>query len=258
LKINHNIAALNAYNNLSKNMSSTSKTLERLSSGLRINRAADDAAGLAISEKMRSQIRGLSQADRNILDGVSLVQTAEGGLQSIHNMLQRARELSVQAGNDTLTDSDRQGIQEEIEQLKKGINDTANNTQFNGINLLNVDDDGYFVDKTITKTTSTDYTVTVPVTTTETVTWTEEVTEIDEESSLVDLSKASSITIYEQTDRPFPSYEKTYSIDSLESGISWSIDDGEEYEFSLDTENDTVTVKSLPPVSLFNITGIRV
>jgi flagellin len=258
LKINHNIAALNAYNNLSKNMSNTSKTLEKLSSGLRINRAADDAAGLAISEKMRSQIRGLSQADRNILDGVSLVQTAEGGLQSIHNMLQRARELSVQAGNDTLTDSDRQGIQEEIEQLKQGINDTANNTQFNGINLLNLDDDGYFVDKTITKTISTDYTVTVPVTTTETVTWTEEVTEIDEESSIVDLSKASSITIYEQTDRPFPSYEKTYSIDSLESGISWSIDDGEEYEFSLDTENDTVTVKSLPPVSLFNITGIRV
>jgi flagellin len=137
MRINHNIPALNAYHHLNRSTMRTSKVMEKLSSGLRINRAADDAAGLAISEKMKSQIRGLEQADRNILDGISLVQTAEGGLSSIHDMLQRMRELSVQAANDTLTSGDRQAIQQEIEQIKQGVNNIANNTEFNGIKLLN-------------------------------------------------------------------------------------------------------------------------
>ena len=118
MKINNNIQALNAYRNLYQNQMNTSKNLEKLSSGLRINRAADDAAGLAISEKMRSQIRGIKQAERNSLDGISLMQTAEGAMTEVHSMLQRMRELSVQAANDTNTKSDRQAIQIEMDQLK--------------------------------------------------------------------------------------------------------------------------------------------
>ena len=105
--INHNIPALNTYNRLMTNNVGVSKSLEKLSSGMRINRAADDAAGLAISEKMRSQIRGLEQASRNAQDGISLIQTAEGALNETHSILQRMRELSVQAANDTLTANDR-------------------------------------------------------------------------------------------------------------------------------------------------------
>jgi flagellin len=114
------------------------KSTEKLSSGLRINSAADDAAGLSISQKMRAQIRGLVQAQRNIQDGLSLVQVAEGGLSQIGSKLQRMRELSVQAANGTYTDNDRQTIHQEIEQLKKGVNQVANNTNFNNIALLNV------------------------------------------------------------------------------------------------------------------------
>jgi flagellin len=121
MRINHNILAINAYNQLSKNSVTTSKTMEKLASGLRINRASDDAAGLGISEKMKAQVRGLSQADRNVLDGVSMVQVADGGLNAIHGMLQRMRELAVQASNDTLTDSDRKQIQQEVTETKRGI-----------------------------------------------------------------------------------------------------------------------------------------
>lgn len=136
MKINHNIQALNAYRNLYQNQFNTSKNLERLSSGLRINRAADDAAGLAISEKMRSQIKGLSMAERNSLDGVSLMQVAEGAMNEVHSMLQRMRELSVQAANDTNTDSDRNSIQQEIDQLLKEIDSVAAKTEFNTRKLL--------------------------------------------------------------------------------------------------------------------------
>ena len=104
--INHNIAALNTYRQLTINNTATGKSLEKLSSGYRINRAGDDAAGLAISEKMRSQIRGLNQATRNAQDGISLIQTAEGALAETHSMLQRMRELAVQAANGTNTDAD--------------------------------------------------------------------------------------------------------------------------------------------------------
>lgn len=136
MRINNNIQALNAYRNLAANQFNTSKSLEKLSSGLRINRAADDAAGLAISEKMRSQIRGLKQAERNSMDGISLIQTAEGALGSVHFILQRMRELAVQAANGTLEDEDRTAIQSEIDQLTKEIDRIADTTQFNKRQLL--------------------------------------------------------------------------------------------------------------------------
>ena len=136
MKINNNIQALNAYRNLSQNQIHTSKNLEKLSSGLRINRAADDAAGLAISEKMRSQIRGLDMAERNALDGVSLMQTAEGAMQEVHSMLQRMRELAVQAANDTNDEFDRDQIQAEIDQLSSEIDSISVKTEFNSKKLL--------------------------------------------------------------------------------------------------------------------------
>lgn len=136
MKINNNIQALNAYRNLSQNQIHTSKNLEKLSSGLRINRAADDAAGLAISEKMRSQIRGLEMAERNALDGVSLMQTAEGAMQEVHSMLQRMRELAMQAANDTNDGFDRQQIQAEIDELREEIDSISDKTEFNSKKLL--------------------------------------------------------------------------------------------------------------------------
>lgn len=136
MKINHNISALNAYRNLATNNTNVSKNLEKLSSGLRINRAADDAAGLAISEKMRSQIRGLDMAERNALDGISLIQTAEGALSSTHDILQRMRELAVQAANGTNAPEDLDAIQAETEQLIKEIDRIANDTEFNAKKLL--------------------------------------------------------------------------------------------------------------------------
>ncbi|MCB1188749.1 flagellin, partial [bacterium] len=135
--INTNVAALNAQRNLGMTSSKMSKTLEKLSSGLRINRAADDAAGLAISEKMRAQVRGMQQGQRNALDGVSMLQTAEGALDEVHTILQRVRELSVQAGNSTLSTSDRQAIGEEMVALRSEIDNIAQRTRFNGLNLLN-------------------------------------------------------------------------------------------------------------------------
>jgi flagellin len=136
MRINHNIAALNTYRQLSVNTSSGSKSLEKLSSGLRINRAGDDAAGLAISEKMRGQIRGLDQASRNAQDGISLIQTAEGALNETHSILQRMRELAVQAATDTNTAEDRKKIQAEVDQLAKEITRISNTTEFNTKNLL--------------------------------------------------------------------------------------------------------------------------
>ncbi|BCV20782.1 flagellin [Moorella sp. Hama-1] len=134
--INHNIAALNTYRQLSSVNSATSKSLEKLSSGLRINRAGDDAAGLAISEKMRGQIRGLDQAQRNAQDGISLIQTAEGGLNETHSILQRMRELADQAANDTLTQDDRVQIQKEINQLTEEVQRIGVTTEFNTQKLL--------------------------------------------------------------------------------------------------------------------------
>lgn len=136
MRINHNIASLNTYRQLSGNTSATSKSLEKLSSGLRINRAGDDAAGLAISEKMRGQIRGLDQASSNAQDGISLIQTAEGALAETHSILQRMRELSVQSANDTATSEDRAKIQSEMDELAKEITRISNTTEFNTKNLM--------------------------------------------------------------------------------------------------------------------------
>jgi flagellin len=139
MRINHNISALNAYNQLSANSASASKNLEKLSSGLRINRAADDATGLAISEKMRAQIRGLDQASRNAQDGISLIQTAEGAMNETHSILQRVRELSNQAANGTSTTQDKQNIQTEVNQLIDEIDRVATDTEFNSFKILNGD-----------------------------------------------------------------------------------------------------------------------
>ena len=135
--INHNMNALNAHRNLGINNTAAGKSMEKLSSGLRINRAGDDAAGLAISEKMRGQIRGLTQASRNSADGISMIQTAEGALNETTNILQRMRELAVQASNDTNTTSDREEIQKEINALTEEVDRIANNTEFNTQKLLN-------------------------------------------------------------------------------------------------------------------------
>ena len=134
--INHNMASLNTYNKLSSNNSNTAKSLEKLSSGLRINRAGDDAAGLAISEKMRGQIRGLDQAVRNAQDGISLIQTAEGSLSETQSILQRMKELATQASSDTNVTSDRAEIQKEMNQLSSEINRIGNTTEFNTQKLL--------------------------------------------------------------------------------------------------------------------------
>jgi flagellin len=139
MRINHNIAALNTHRQLANNTVGASKSLEKLSSGFRINRAGDDAAGLAISEKMRSQIRGLDMAVKNSQDSISLIQTAEGAMNEVHSILQRMRELSVQAVNDTNTESDRQELQKEINQLTSEINRVGNTTEFNEKKLLNGD-----------------------------------------------------------------------------------------------------------------------
>jgi len=136
LQINTNVAAMNAYRNLSSTQGSMATSLERLSSGLRINRAADDAAGLAISEKLRAQTNGLNQATSNAQDAISLVQTAEGALNETHSILQRMRQLSVQAANDTNTADDRAAIQKEVTALNSELDRISTTTQFNGQNLL--------------------------------------------------------------------------------------------------------------------------
>ncbi|MFN8556314.1 MAG: flagellin FliC [Dehalococcoidia bacterium] len=137
MTINTNVMALNAQHQLNMTGVKMSKVLEHLSSGLRINRAADDAAGLGVSEKLRSQIRGLSQASRNAQDGISMIQTAEGALNETHSIMQRMRELAVQAGTATLQNADRANIQAEVTQLTAEIDRISAVTDFNGAKLLN-------------------------------------------------------------------------------------------------------------------------
>ncbi|MMZ52744.1 Flagellin [compost metagenome] len=147
MRIMSNVSALNTLNKLKMNNTNKEKNIEKMSSGLRINRAGDDAAGLAISEKMRTQIRGLGQASRNVQDGISLIQTAEGGLQEITEIIQRQRELIIQGSNDTYTENDRRKIDQEITQLTEEINSLANRTEFNTINLLARDDYQILMDR---------------------------------------------------------------------------------------------------------------
>jgi flagellin len=144
MRINNNIMAMNANRQLGINNAGTAKSLEKLSSGFRVNRAGDDAAGLSISEKMRAQIRGLNMASKNAQDGISLIQTAEGALDEVHAILQRMRELAVQSANDTnMTTVDRQAMQAEVNQLLEEISGIATRTQFNTQTLL----DGNFKNK---------------------------------------------------------------------------------------------------------------
>ena len=137
--VKHNLQAMNSNRMLGVNSSTLSKSTEKLSSGYKINRAADDAAGLSISEKMRRQVRGLTQASANAQDGVSMVQTAEGALNEVHDMLQRMNELVVKANNGTLQSEDVNYVQDEINQLVSEIDRTANDTKFNKLDLLNTD-----------------------------------------------------------------------------------------------------------------------
>lgn len=143
--VQHNMSALNTNRQLSITNSNVSKSTEKLSSGYRINRAADDAAGLSISEKMRAQIRGLKQASTNAQDGQSLIQTAEGAMSEIHSVLQRMRELVVQAANDTNVSTDRKAIAKEVKQLTSEINRIATQTEFNTMKLLS----GKFTNKSL-------------------------------------------------------------------------------------------------------------
>ena len=143
--VQHNMAAANTNRQLGVITSAQSKSTEKLSSGYRINRAGDDAAGLSISEKMRSQIRGLDKAASNAQDGISMIQVAEGALNETHSILQRMNELATQAANDTNTDDDRESIQDEINQLTSEINRIQSTTQFNTMNLL----DGTFTSKNL-------------------------------------------------------------------------------------------------------------
>jgi len=135
--VNNNIASLNAQRSVNRSTNANAKSLERLSSGLRINRAGDDAAGLAISEKLRAQVRGLDQAGRNANDGISLVRTAEGAVNTVTNIVQRLRELAVQSSSDTNTSSDRATLKKEADALVAEITRIGNTTEFNGKGLIN-------------------------------------------------------------------------------------------------------------------------
>ena len=137
MRINTNINAMIATNQMTKNTALAGSSMEKLSTGLRINKAGDDAAGLAVSEKMRAQIRGMEQAERNVQDGISMVQTAEGALEEAGNIAQRMRELGVQAGNDTLSAEDRTKVKEELTQLQDEMKKISEETKFNGKQLLN-------------------------------------------------------------------------------------------------------------------------
>ena len=153
--VQHNMSAMNANRMLSGVSSAQSKSTEKLSSGYRINRAADDAAGLSISEKMRSQIRGLNKASDNAQDGISLIQTAEGALNESHSILQRMRELSVQASNGTETDDDREAVQNEIEQLQSELTRISDTTEFNTMKLLDGSQSGNKVEVSVSKSAAT-------------------------------------------------------------------------------------------------------
>jgi len=194
MRINHNISALKACNILGKTNNALDKSLERLSSGFRINRAADDAAGLAISEKMKTQIAGLEQASRNAADGISVIQTAEGALDEVEAMLQRMRELSVQAANGVNTDEDRAAIQDEIDQLNEEITRVSDTTEFNTKKLLN---------GTVDRRSYSD----------------------NENIQLISLSDSVAITEYKLTvsGAPQPAEVPTEFPDTLDKGRPWSV-----------------------------------
>ena len=224
MRINNNIMALNAHRQLGVNQANSAKSMERLSSGFRINRAGDDAAGLSISEKMRGQIRGLKQASRNAQDAISLIQTAEGALNETHAILQRMRELANQAANDTNVDVDRSEIQKEINELTSEINRIGNTTEFNTMKLL----DG-------TRSATSAVKGAEPVVTTSFV------------SETVAISSAAAID-FSGVDGSIPTFvsaegENTISITATD-GIDWSaIDDGETNTITITKSGDNLKVE---------------
>ncbi|MDR1702131.1 MAG: flagellin [Sporomusaceae bacterium] len=231
--INHNIPALNTWNYSENNNLLVNKSAAKLASGLRINQAADDAAGLAIREKMRAQIRGIDQGYANSQDGISLIQTAEGGMGTIQNVLHRMRELSVEAANDTVTDADRELIQTEINELVKSIDQIANDTEFNTLKLLN--------GGAPASSGSAPGGIVIPLPP-GTPSGSDS---IAKGTSLIDLSKVTSVTFYEGTLNINP---VTFSIADLVAGNGvWYAPNyplnptQEPYYFSVDLVNNTIT-----------------
>ena len=218
--VQHNMSAMNANRMLSGVSSAQSKSTEKLSSGYRINRAADDAAGLSISEKMRGQIRGLNQASTNAQDGISLIQTAEGALNESHSILQRMRELSVQAANGTETDDDREAVQNEIEQLQSELTRISDTTEFNTMKLLDGSRSGSKVSASVSKTAENNLTT---VDATAQVNTSAAVTKVDD-----DADSTISVTILDKNGNTSTTsvtvhYDKTsgkYSVDGKDLSVT--------------------------------------
>ena len=218
--VQHNMSAMNANRMLSGVSSAQSKSTEKLSSGYRINRAADDAAGLSISEKMRGQIRGLNQASTNAQDGISLIQTAEGALNESHSILQRMRELAVQASNGTETDDDREAVQNEIEQLQSELTRISDTTEFNTMKLLDGSRSGSKVSASVSKTAENNLTT---VDATAQVNTSAAVTKVDD-----DADSTISVTILDKNGNTSTTsvtvhYDKTsgkYSVDGKDLSVT--------------------------------------
>ena len=237
MRINHNIAALNTHRQLNSASNAQSKSMEKLASGLRINRAGDDAAGLAISEKMRGQIRGLDQASKNSQDGISMIQTAEGALNETHDILQRMRELSVQSSNDTNTLDDRKEIQKEVEQLKSEIDRISNTTEFNTQKLLNgslgaqaqSSDATHIAVKSVTGLKVGDYTITVDTAATN-ATKTSGTNAVDADIAAAETGASdliiNGVTIDTSGVIDADTLEAAINAKSAETGVSASISDG--------------------------------
>jgi len=223
--IQHNIMSLNSYNRLSTNNSLLSKNLEKLSSGYKINRAGDDAAGLAISEKMRAQITGLERASDNAQDGISLVQTAEGALTEVHSMLNRMVELATQSSNGTYdNDVDRANLQKEVESLKNEINRIADSTNFNGIKLL----DGSMANASVTDVTfgTTALSVSVGTSNSGAYSIAMETDETAEKGVSVDITAAGALTIKLGTKDTANSYTADEITSAVKDKLSTLIADG--------------------------------
>ncbi|MDR1702130.1 MAG: flagellin [Sporomusaceae bacterium] len=252
--INHNLPALNTWNYSENNNLFVDKSIAKLASGLRINKAADDAAGLAIREKMRAQIRGIDQGYANAQDGISLIQTAEGGMGTIQDTLHRMRELSVQAANDTVTDGDRELIQTEIDELVKNIDQIANDTEFNTLKLLN---GGVAVSTGGTGGTGSPAggkVISLPPGTPSGS------TSIAKGSSLIDLSKVQKVRFTEITNYNGNYYNTIeFTIDQLKAGTAvWYAPHAvnptaEPYYFSIDLVNNTITSSAVKMGNNFDI-----
>ena len=259
MRIQHNINALNSLRQLGINNTNTGKNLEKLSSGYRINRAGDDAAGLAISEKMRGQIRGLEQAQQNAEDGISLIQTAEGGLNETHAILQRMRELAVQSSNGTYqNDVDRENLNKEVEALKKEVDRIANSTQFNKINLL----DGTLTGGTdikISDAVATDALSDVTATNADFKVTLQDIGEGEKNNYDITYNKADGTQAIKSLEVTYNDGDGVYEVgttayatlkDALETELNAAM--GEDFNITFDT--DTITFEAKNPESKASIT----